>query len=83
VSSSTFRPTPPTTRDIVLPATTQLEHLDIHRSYGHTYAMLNTPPFNRSAKASRTPKSFGCLRSGWVLMSRTSRTPTKNWSVRR
>jgi anaerobic selenocysteine-containing dehydrogenase len=29
--------------DIVLPATTQLEHLDIHRSYGHTYSMLNTP----------------------------------------
>jgi len=29
--------------DILLPATTQLEHLDIHRSYGHTYAMLNTP----------------------------------------
>src|SRR6185503_5954151 len=29
--------------DIVLPATTQLEHLDIHKAYGHTYAMLNTP----------------------------------------
>jgi anaerobic selenocysteine-containing dehydrogenase len=29
--------------DILLPATTQLEHLDIHRSYGHTYAMLNAP----------------------------------------
>ena len=29
--------------DILLPATTQLEHLDIHRAYGHTYAMLNTP----------------------------------------
>jgi len=29
--------------DIVLPATTQLEHLDIHKSYGHTYVMLNTP----------------------------------------
>ena len=28
--------------DILLPATTQLEHLDIHRSYGHTYSMLNT-----------------------------------------
>jgi anaerobic selenocysteine-containing dehydrogenase len=28
--------------DILLPATTQLEHFDIHRSYGHTYAMLNT-----------------------------------------
>ena len=29
--------------DIVLPATTQLEHLDVHRSYGHTYAMFNEP----------------------------------------
>ena len=29
--------------DYVLPATTQLEHLDVHTSYGHTYAMLNEP----------------------------------------
>ncbi len=29
--------------DIVLPATTQLEHLDIHKSYGHTYVMVNLP----------------------------------------
>jgi len=29
--------------DIVLPATTQLEHLDVHRSYGHTYALANHP----------------------------------------
>jgi len=29
--------------DIVLPATTQLEHLDVHLSYGHTYAMWNQP----------------------------------------
>jgi anaerobic selenocysteine-containing dehydrogenase len=29
--------------DWVLPATTQLEHLDIHWSYGHLYAALNTP----------------------------------------
>jgi anaerobic selenocysteine-containing dehydrogenase len=27
----------------VLPATTQLEHLDVHTSYGHTYAMINEP----------------------------------------
>jgi anaerobic selenocysteine-containing dehydrogenase len=27
--------------DYVLPATTQLEHLDVHSSYGHTYAVLN------------------------------------------
>ncbi|MCU0969408.1 MAG: molybdopterin oxidoreductase family protein [Rubrivivax sp.] len=29
--------------DFVLPATTQLEHWDAHRAYGHTYAMLNRP----------------------------------------
>jgi anaerobic selenocysteine-containing dehydrogenase len=27
--------------DYVLPATTQLEHLDVHSSYGHTYALIN------------------------------------------
>ncbi len=27
--------------DIVLPATTQLEHLDVHAAYGHTYALVN------------------------------------------
>ena len=29
--------------DIVLPATTQLEHWDLHYSYGHLYATLNQP----------------------------------------
>ncbi|HUG23234.1 molybdopterin-containing oxidoreductase family protein [Piscinibacter sp.] len=29
--------------DYVLPATTQLEHLDVHLSYGHSYAMFNEP----------------------------------------
>jgi anaerobic selenocysteine-containing dehydrogenase len=29
--------------DLVLPATTQLEHLDIHGSYGHHEVMLNFP----------------------------------------
>ena len=29
--------------DVVLPATTQLEHWDAHTTYGHTYAMLNQP----------------------------------------
>jgi anaerobic selenocysteine-containing dehydrogenase len=29
--------------DYVLPATTQLEHLDVHTSYGHTYVMVNEP----------------------------------------
>src|SRR6202165_713195 len=29
--------------DIVLPATTQLEHWDVHKSYGHLYVLSNTP----------------------------------------
>ncbi len=29
--------------DYVLPATTQLEHLDVHTSYGHTWVMINEP----------------------------------------
>jgi anaerobic selenocysteine-containing dehydrogenase len=29
--------------DILLPATTQLEHYDVHKSYGHLYALANNP----------------------------------------
>jgi anaerobic selenocysteine-containing dehydrogenase len=29
--------------DILLPATTQLEHWDVHKSYGHLYALANNP----------------------------------------
>jgi anaerobic selenocysteine-containing dehydrogenase len=29
--------------DFVLPATTQLEHLDVHKSYGHLYLLANNP----------------------------------------
>jgi anaerobic selenocysteine-containing dehydrogenase len=29
--------------DYVLPATTQLEHLDVHTTYGHTYVLFNEP----------------------------------------
>ncbi|MGZ5445753.1 MAG: molybdopterin-containing oxidoreductase family protein [Thermoanaerobaculia bacterium] len=29
------------TADVLLPATTQLEHEDLHRAYGHTYVMFN------------------------------------------
>ncbi|MGF6481252.1 molybdopterin-containing oxidoreductase family protein [Paraburkholderia sp. JPY419] len=37
--------------DLLLPATTQLEHLDVHKSYGHTHVMVNLPaiaPFGDS-----------------------------------
>jgi anaerobic selenocysteine-containing dehydrogenase len=29
--------------DLVLPATTQFEHFDVHKSYGHTHLMVNHP----------------------------------------
>ncbi|MGD9951966.1 MAG: molybdopterin-dependent oxidoreductase [Burkholderiales bacterium] len=29
--------------DLVLPATTQLEHFDVHQAYGHLYALANNP----------------------------------------
>jgi anaerobic selenocysteine-containing dehydrogenase len=29
--------------DLLLPATTQLEHFDVHKAYGHTYLMANQP----------------------------------------
>ena len=29
--------------DFILPATTQLEHFDVHKSYGHRYVLVNEP----------------------------------------
>src|SRR3989475_4511789 len=44
--------------DILLPATTQLEHLDIHRSYGHTYSMLNTPAIDSLGESKPNTEIF-------------------------
>jgi anaerobic selenocysteine-containing dehydrogenase len=37
--------------DILLPATTQLEHLDIHTSYGHRYWVMNHPAIEPQGEA--------------------------------
>jgi anaerobic selenocysteine-containing dehydrogenase len=37
--------------DILLPATTQLEHFDIHNSYGHLYVQTNEPAIAPLAEA--------------------------------
>src|SRR5262249_12268031 len=47
--------------DILLPATTQLEHLDIHRSYGHTYAMLNAPAIEPIGESKPNTEIFRLL----------------------
>jgi len=49
--------------DYVLPATTQLEHWDAHRSYGHTYAMLNEPAISPLGQARSNAAIFRALAS--------------------
>ncbi|MDQ2779023.1 MAG: molybdopterin oxidoreductase family protein [Pseudomonadota bacterium] len=47
--------------DIVLPATTQLEHWDAHTSYGHTDVMLNTPAIEPLGQARSNAAIFRAL----------------------
>src|SRR5437867_958382 len=47
--------------DVLLPATTQLEHLDLHRAYGHTYAMLNTPAIRPLGECKPNTETFRLL----------------------
>ncbi len=44
--------------DYVLPATTQLEHLDVHTSYGHTYALINEPAIAPRGQAKPNTQIF-------------------------
>jgi len=44
--------------DVVLPATTQLEHLDVHTSYGHTYALINEPAVQPLGQAKPNTQIF-------------------------
>ncbi len=47
--------------DIVLPATTQLEHLDAHTSYGHLYMMANNPAIAPMGEAKPNTEIFRLL----------------------
>jgi anaerobic selenocysteine-containing dehydrogenase len=44
--------------DIVLPATTQLEHFDVHASYGHTWALVNEPALAPRGEARPNTRIF-------------------------
>ena len=64
--------------DYILPATTQLEHWDVHLAYGHTDVLLNRPaiaPLRR--RRCRTPKSFAGSRMRWDSPSRVLPTTTR------
>ncbi|MBI3524328.1 MAG: molybdopterin oxidoreductase family protein [Betaproteobacteria bacterium] len=47
--------------DILLPATTQLEHLDVHRSYGHLYMLSNQPAIAPLGEAKPNSEIFRLL----------------------
>src|SRR5436309_6911105 len=47
--------------DVVLPATTQLEHFDIHGSYGHLYVQTNEPAIAPLAEAKPNNEVFRLL----------------------
>lgn len=50
--------------DIVLPATTQLEHFDIHSSYGHLYVQVNEPAIAPLHEAKNNNEVFRLLARG-------------------
>ena len=52
--------------DIVLPATTQLEHTDIHSTYGHTYMMANNPAIAPLGEAKPNSEIFRLLAARMV-----------------
>jgi len=47
--------------DIVLPATTQLEHWDVHGAYGHLYVQVNTPAIAPLGEAKPNTEVFRLL----------------------
>ena len=47
--------------DILLPATTQLEHLDAHRSYGHLYMLASNPAIAPLGEAKPNSEIFRLL----------------------
>ena len=49
--------------DFVLPATTQLEHVDVHKSYGHLYLLANNPAIDPLGEALPNSEIFRRLAS--------------------
>jgi molybdopterin guanine dinucleotide-containing S/N-oxide reductase-like protein len=47
--------------DILLPATTQLEHFDIHKAYGHLYMLINKPAIEPIGEARPNSEVFRLL----------------------
>ncbi|WP_027818010.1 molybdopterin-containing oxidoreductase family protein [Paraburkholderia bannensis] len=53
--------------DLLLPATTQLEHLDVHKSYGHTHVMANLPAIAPVGEARPNTEIFRSIARAMAL----------------
>ncbi|WP_298835355.1 molybdopterin oxidoreductase family protein [uncultured Piscinibacter sp.] len=80
--------------DYVLPATTQLEHLDVHTSYGHTYALINEPAIQPLGQAKPNTQIFrelaaamgfddACFRDDDETLARNAFVPEIDFDVLR
>ena len=47
--------------DVLLPATTQLEHEDVHKGYGHLYVLHNRPAIAPLGESRSNAEIFRCL----------------------
>jgi anaerobic selenocysteine-containing dehydrogenase len=59
--------------DIVLPATTQLEHWDVHLAYGHHYVTLNRPAIAAVGEAKPNSEIFRLIASRMGLVHESLR----------
>lgn len=53
--------------DLLLPATTQLEHTDVHSTYGHLYMMANNPAIDALGEAKPNSEIFRLLAAAMGL----------------
>jgi len=76
--------------DFVLPATTQLEHVDVHKSYGHLYALANNAAIAPLGEALPNSEIFrrlaarmgfteDCFRDSDEDICRTALNGSMNW----
>ena len=63
--------------DIVLPATMQTEHLDVHDGYGHMYVSLNRPAVAAPGECLPRPRPSAGWRGRWGWPSRCCTRTTR------
>ena len=68
--------------DIVLPATTTLEHFDIHKAYGHLYLSLNRPAIAPLGECKPNTEVFRLLAARMGLDDPAFSRATRSWRGR-